>query len=275
MEAIRSRPPALVLMPFGDDPRDVSKVARELSVMQPAVPLAAIFRPNGFRDNVSESSVLIDALRAGVRDFLRRPISTTELRTLIDNVTHNSTAEPAFGTQTFGRVISFISNKGGVGKSTMAVNTAVGLALRHPGRVLLIDASLQMGVAAALLLGASAVQIGTGFLRCPEAGIPTAWADAIGSTRPEDTLITRAFSGRPGRSIGTRYARAATTRGAPTPAPYPVQRALTQAMRDQAIKRNDLAGMQAWAGQSAAMAQAQPAESVVNGLWEGARELLG
>ena len=131
------------------------------------------------------------------------------------------------------------------------------------------------GVAAALLLGASAVQIGTGFLRCPEAGIPTAWADAIGSTRPEDTLITRAFSGRPGRSIGTRYARAATTRGAPTPAPYPVQRALTQAMRDQAIKRNDLAGMQAWAGQSAAMAQAQPAESVVNGLWEGARELLG
>ena len=77
MEAIRSRPPALVLMPFGDDPRDVSKVARELSAMQPAVPLAAIFRPNGFRDNVSESSVLIDALRAGVRDFLRRPISTT------------------------------------------------------------------------------------------------------------------------------------------------------------------------------------------------------
>lgn len=33
----------------------------------------------------------------------------------------------------------------------MAVNTAVGLAMRHPGRVLLIDASLQMGVAAALL----------------------------------------------------------------------------------------------------------------------------
>ena len=151
MEAIRSRPPALVLMPFGDDPRDVSKVARELSAMQPAVPLAAIFRPNGFRDNVSESSVLIDALRAGVRDFLRRPISTTELRTLIDNVTQNSTAEPTFGSQTFGRVISFISNKGGVGKSTMAVNTAVGLAMRHPGRVLLIDASLQMGVAAALL----------------------------------------------------------------------------------------------------------------------------
>ncbi len=151
LEAIRSRPPMLVLMPFGDDPRDVAKVAKELNMMQPAVPVAAIFRPNGFRDSVSESSVLIDSLRAGVRDFLRRPVSTTELRTLIDNIAQSSETAPAAGGQTFGRVVSFISNKGGVGKSTMAVNTAVGLALRHPGRVLLIDASLQMGVAAALL----------------------------------------------------------------------------------------------------------------------------
>ena len=52
------------------------------------------------------------------------------------------------------------------------------------------------GLAAAILLGASAVQVGTAFLRCPEAKIPSAWADAIGRTRPEDTMITRWFSGR-------------------------------------------------------------------------------
>src|SRR5690349_482418 len=65
------------------------------------------------------------------------------------------------------------------------------------------------GVAACLLLGASAAQVGTAFLRCPEAKLPSAWADAIGRARPEETMITRAFSGRPGRSIATAYARAA------------------------------------------------------------------
>ena len=52
-------------------------------------------------------------------------------------------------------------------------------------------------IAAALLLGASAVQIGTAFLRCPEAQIPSAWAYAIGKAAPEDTVITRTMTGRP------------------------------------------------------------------------------
>jgi nitronate monooxygenase len=49
------------------------------------------------------------------------------------------------------------------------------------------------GVAACLVLGASAVQIGTGFLRAPEAGIPSAWADALTDALPENTIVTRAF----------------------------------------------------------------------------------
>jgi len=130
------------------------------------------------------------------------------------------------------------------------------------------------GIAAALILGASAVQIGTGFLRCPEAKLTSAWADALARTLPEHTLVTRSFSGRPGRSVATAYARAATSRDAPTPAPYPVQRGLTQAMRDAAATGNDIARMQAWAGQSSALALARPAGEVVRELWEGARTLL-
>jgi nitronate monooxygenase len=128
--------------------------------------------------------------------------------------------------------------------------------------------------AAALVLGASAVMIGTGFLRSPEAGLATAWADALAKTRPEDTMLTPAFSGRPGRSIANDYARAAASPDAPRPAPYPVQRALTAKMRGQAQTANDASRMQAWAGQSAARARAEPAASIVEHVWQAARQAL-
>jgi nitronate monooxygenase len=131
------------------------------------------------------------------------------------------------------------------------------------------------GVAAALLLGASAVQIGTGFLRCPEAGTHPVWAEALGRTAPEDTLVTRGFSGRAGRGIATGYALASVAPDAPAPAPYPIQRALTAAMRAAAQKDGDLQRMQAWAGQSAGLAQAQPAAELVQRLWAEAQAMLG
>ena len=130
------------------------------------------------------------------------------------------------------------------------------------------------GVAAALTLGASAAQIGTGFLRCPEAKIPPAWADALARAAPENTMVSRVFSGRAGRSIATDYARAATAPDAPPPAPYPVQRALTAAMRSAAQRAGDLQRMQAWAGQSAALARAEPAAEAVGRIWQEARALL-
>ena len=130
------------------------------------------------------------------------------------------------------------------------------------------------GIAAALLLGASSAQIGTGFLRCPEANLAPAWADALGRTAPEDTMVTRAFSGRPGRAIATAYARAASGDEAPPPAPYPVQRGLTQALREAGVKNNDIDRMQAWAGQSAALARAVPAADLTAQLWRDARALF-
>lgn len=129
-------------------------------------------------------------------------------------------------------------------------------------------------VAAALVLGASAVMVGTGLLRSPEAALPSAWADAIGRARPEDTIATRAFSGRLGRSLKTAYASAATAPDAPEPAPYPVQRGLTQAMRNQATHDNTLDGIQAWAGQAAGRAQARPAAEIVETLWRDAQATL-
>ena len=130
------------------------------------------------------------------------------------------------------------------------------------------------GVAAALILGASAVQIGTGFLRAPEAGLNPVWADALSAVAPEDTAPTRAFSGRLGRAIRTGYVEAAAQQTTP-PAPYPVQRALTSAMRTEASKTGNLDAMQAWAGQSAALSSANPAAETVATLWQETQSLLG
>jgi nitronate monooxygenase len=61
------------------------------------------------------------------------------------------------------------------------------------------------GIVAAL--GAAAVQMGTAFLTCHEAGVPAAYKEAILTAREDQTRVTRAFSGRPARGIVNRFMR--------------------------------------------------------------------
>jgi nitronate monooxygenase len=130
------------------------------------------------------------------------------------------------------------------------------------------------GVAAALVLGASAAMIGTGFLRCPEAKLNRAWADTLGKTEADETMITCAFTGRPGRGVSNKYVRASAFADAPSPAPYPLQRGLTRAMREEASKVGDTERMQMWAGQAAKLARSEPAGDVAIKLWKEASRLL-
>jgi len=128
------------------------------------------------------------------------------------------------------------------------------------------------GVSAALMLGASGVQIGTGLLRSDEAGVHTVWANALAQTDPEGTRPTRAFSGRLGRSIATRYVNAAEE--GPTPAPYPIQRNLTQTLRNEGLRDGELDQMQVWAGQSAKLARAAPVGEIIGEIWQDTLRLL-
>jgi nitronate monooxygenase len=131
--------------------------------------------------------------------------------------------------------------------------------------------------AAALIMGASAVQVGTALLRCPETGIGAAWSTSLDGLAPETTVTTRAYSGRLGRAAPTRYVRAWTGPGAPAPARYPVQRQLVAAQRRG--RRDDAAApsldrVNHWAGQSAALARKEPAGQVISRMWDEATRLL-
>jgi len=130
------------------------------------------------------------------------------------------------------------------------------------------------GAAAAFILGASAIQVGTALLRSPEADINPAWREALARARPEDTVATRAFSGRLGRSLRNAFVEAVSAPDGPALAPYPVQRGLTRVMREEAAKTSDINRMQTWAGQSAGLARAVSACEIVTDLWAGAQGVL-
>ena len=161
-----------------------------------------------------------------------------------------------------GQFLSDFSDSAGLMALLPAVSDAVALPLIATGGI--ADAR---GMSAALMLGASAVQIGTGLLRTPEAGISPAWAAAIETARPEDTILTRAYSGKPGRALKNRYIDAAHHPDNPEPAPYPVQRALTQSLRTKASAEDDIEMMQAWAGQAARLASDAQAGAFLTALW--------
>lgn len=113
------------------------------------------------------------------------------------------------------------------------------------------------GLAAVLAAGASAAQIGTAFLLCPEAGTSQAHRRAIREGGP--TELTRAFTGRRARGIANRFLR--EHRGAPSA--YPEIHYATAPIRAAARERGDGEELNLWAGQAHALAREEPAADVV------------
>jgi nitronate monooxygenase len=129
------------------------------------------------------------------------------------------------------------------------------------------------GIAAALMLGAQAVQLGTAFLGCAESGIHPAWKAAIATAGDTATRVTLAFSGRMARGIDNDFMRRMAAAQHEVPA-YPVQNALTGDIRAEAGKRNLPDYMSLWAGQGVAMSRGGNAADLVSRLVDETRAAL-
>ena len=122
-------------------------------------------------------------------------------------------------------------------------------------------------IADALEAGASAAALGTAFLASPESGAPEVYKRAIVEADRNSTVVTRAFSGRPARGLRNDFI--ARLEGKENLIlPYPLQNALTRAMRTAAGQQGLPAFLSLWAGTGVARAGSTPAGELVARLVE-------
>lgn len=130
-----------------------------------------------------DPSFLVHAMRAGIRDILSPQADAAEIRVLLERAcqsfaTRNRSQEaPPAETGGKGLVIGVFSPKGGVGKTTLATNIAIGLGQIAPMSVVIVDLDLQFG------------DVASGLYLNPEHTV----TDAVTPAAAQDSLVLKAF----------------------------------------------------------------------------------
>lgn len=119
------------------------------------------------------------------------------------------------------------------------------------------------GIAAALRLGASAAQLGTAFIGCPESLADAGYRAALASEAAHHTTMTSAISGRPARCLANRFTALPVAGAIPD---YPIAYDLGKALHAAAKSKNEFGYGAQWAGQGAPLARSLPAAELVKQL---------
>jgi len=127
-------------------------------------------------------------------------------------------------------------------------------------------------IAAALLLGASGVQLGSALLRAPECGASAAYKEALAGVEDTGTRLTRAFSGRWARGVANRLMQEVEAAG--DIPEYPIQNRLTHDIRAAANAQGKAEYISLWAGQAAGLATTEPAGDLIRRLQRELEALL-
>ena len=180
---------------------------------------------------------------------------------------HGVDAVIAQGLEAGGHRAMFLSDDLDTQLGTLALVPQLVRALRVPviaaGGV--ADAS---GVAAAMALGASGVQVGTAYLLCPEARTSALHRAALRDAAPPHTALTNLFTGRPARGIVNRLMRELGPLNPVAPA-FPLASAGIGPLRGAAEAAGNTDFTPLWSGQNASGCRAVPAADVTLALAAG------
>ncbi|MFO1371922.1 MAG: nitronate monooxygenase [Candidatus Competibacteraceae bacterium] len=130
------------------------------------------------------------------------------------------------------------------------------------------------GIAAAQMLGAIGVQMGTAFLACPESGTHPTYKALLSEGSEIATILSRAFSGRCGRVLRNRLVNDLHAHEAELPG-FPLQLFLTDDIRQAAAEQERAEFMALWAGQGCHLCQSKPAAELIAAWVEQTTALLG
>ncbi|WP_417277496.1 NAD(P)H-dependent flavin oxidoreductase [Celeribacter sp.] len=122
------------------------------------------------------------------------------------------------------------------------------------------------GIAAAINLGASAAQLGTAFIDCPESTADAAYRQALHGPASYRTRLTSVISGRPARTLESRFTQAEDDGLADGPPAYPIAYDAGKALHAAATAKGEYGFGAHWAGQGAPRARSLPAAELVAAL---------
>jgi len=129
------------------------------------------------------------------------------------------------------------------------------------------------GIAAAFMLGASAVQIGTAFLSCPEADVRESYREVLKNAQDSDTRLTRAFSGRPARARNNPYIEAMAQQKMRIP-DFPLMYEYSKPLMQSSRERGDEDFIFQLYGQAAGLNRVLPAAELMHLLVSETDQLL-
>ena len=144
LRSIRQLRPELIIMDLADDPEMGIRLASFLSESQPGQRFVAV-GPH------LEPQMLLSAMRAGVVDYLPRPVTAEAFQTAVERVRQLLGVGGKEASKVAGQLYAFYSPKGGAGTTTVATNFAVVLHRLTGKRTLIVDLDLELGEIALLL----------------------------------------------------------------------------------------------------------------------------